>query len=183
MSVPLFVGYEPPVPPEPESTPERKWTERMVLDLLHQRYGRMFRNGKIEQPRYVCAEHVRRSPAWGERIADFMAADTWASGRYAIHGFEVKVSRADWLTELRTPAKAEAFRPFCDYWWLVVSDRDIVRDDLPEGWGLLAATPSGAQLRRVVEAPWTTAMPMPADLRAALLRAAATTARRREGSA
>ena len=166
--------------PEPQPQPEPKWTERKVLDLLHARFGRAITNGAISQPRYVCAEHVRRTPLWAAGIADFMAIDTWGSGRFATHGFEVKVSRSDWLAELRAPDKAEIFRPFCDYWWLVTSDKTIVRDDLPSDWGHLCATPSGHQLRLVVDAPRNpTVEPMTKAMTAALLRAVMTTSKRR----
>ncbi|MCB8043659.1 hypothetical protein JM654_03970 [Microbacterium oxydans] len=70
----------------------------------------------------------------------------WGS-RQSVHGFEVKVSRSDWLTELRDPEKAEAWARYCHYFWLVAASKDIVRDDLPEGWGLLV--PHGESLRVV----------------------------------
>jgi hypothetical protein len=89
----------------------------------------------------------------------------------------VKVSRSDWLTELRDPEKAEAFRPYMHYWWLVVSDASIVRDgELPEGWGLIVK--SGSVLRAKVKAPRLDPMPMPIDLTICLMAAASKTAHR-----
>lgn len=132
-----------PVPP-PED-PRNTWTERRVLDLLRKRHAKEYGNG----PRYAYAEHVRSETGFGDgyrnrvRTADAVAIDLWPSSGNAIHGFEVKVSRADWLTELRDPSKADAIKQFCMHWWLVVPDVDIVRSDLPLGWGLLAVGSDG----------------------------------------
>jgi len=165
----LFDGYELPAAPEPEPT---KWTERMVLDLLNRRYDVRVGNGE----RYARAEHVRSGAGFdASRTADFIAMDLWPSKGLRLHGHEVKVSRSDWLTELRDPSKAEEFKRFMDHWWLVVSDRGIVRDDLPDGWGLMAPDASG-RLRVVKSAPKLKAEPMPRTMWAALLRAVGKTA-------
>lgn len=156
-----------------------KWTERMMLDLIHARYGKVQPgNG----PRYVVAEHVRNYCGFAGdrttsrlRTADALAVDLWPSSGHRVHGFEVKVSRSDWLTELKDPSKAEAFKPYCDHWWLVVPDASIVRGDLPEGWGLLAVTEGGV-LRVRKPAPKLDRRPMPFEMTAAWLRATAKTA-------
>lgn len=157
-----------------------KWTERRVLNLLHDRYSQMRGNG----PRWSKAEHVKNAAGFGAtRTADFVATHLWPgtpSGRdIAFHGHEVKVSRSDWLTELRDPTKAEAFRPFMHFWWLVVSDKNIVKPgELPPGWGLMAPGADG-RLRAVKGAPRNNPEPMPIVMTAALLRATAKTAERR----
>jgi hypothetical protein len=156
------------------------WTERLMLDLIHARYSKDTGNG----PRYVVAEHVRNEAGFGGydytwkrrstlRTADALAVDLWPSSGNVIHGFEVKVSRSDWLTELKDPSKADAFRQYVDHWWLVVPDASIVRGDLPDGWGLLAGVGS---LRARVPAPRLTPAPMSSSMRAALVRAVAKTA-------
>lgn len=166
--------------------PVTKWTERMMLDLLRQRHDKDSGNG----PRYVFAEHVRSAAgfgAWNDRdllmeqggrairTADAMAVDLWPSSGNLVHGFEVKVSRSDWLAELRDPTKADAIRRYCDHWWLVVPDAAIVRGDLPDGWGLLAVGKDGA-LRVRTKAPRLDREPMPPTFVASLLRAAVRTA-------
>jgi hypothetical protein len=155
------------------------WTEREILDLLIQRYTKI----SMGAHRFAFAEHVSDKPSWASRIADFIAIDCWMAQRprlplrYEIHGHEVKVSRSDWLKELRQPDKAEAFRPYCHRWWLVVSDRRIVLPgELPEGWGLLAK--SGPRLITIAPAPLLDAEPMPVEMVATMLRATAKTARR-----
>jgi len=59
----------------------------------------------------------------------------------------------------------------CDYWYLAVSDRAIVRDgELPAGWGLIAPQRNG--LRIVLSPAKLEPVPMTPAFRAALLRAA-----------
>jgi hypothetical protein len=127
-------------------------TEREMLDLLLARYNTE-RQGTIAD-RWVRAEHVRSTQRAGWEtvsIADFIAIDKYSSSQ-AIHGHEVKVSRADWLAELRDPSKAERIKRYCNFWWLVVSDASIVKPgELPEGWGLMVK--SGALLRAKTKAP------------------------------
>ena len=152
-----------------------KATERQVLDALALRYGRRNGNG----PRYAYAEHVKSDAGfWARRSADFIAIDLWPSSGCAMHGHEVKVSRSDWLRELADPTKAEAFRPYMDYWWLVVSDPRIVRDDLPAGWGLIVANADGTT-RIAKRAEKIDALPMTRSLQATFARAVAKTATRR----
>ncbi len=156
---------------------DQRYTERMMLDLLHYRYTKCSSgNGS----RYVCAEHVKSQAGFdARRCADMIVQDLWASSGYELHGFEVKVSRPDWLAELKDPRKAEEFRPYVHRWWLVVPDRRIVQHDLPASWGLMAV--SGGQLRVVVSAPRREPQSMPRTMQVALLRAVAKTATRRAG--
>ena len=80
------------------------------------------------------------------RICDCLAFNLWESRGYAVHGFEIKASRGDWLRELKQPEKADAFFNRCNYWWLVVGNPSIIkRGELPAGWGLLV--PAGNRLK------------------------------------
>jgi hypothetical protein len=65
---------------------------------------------------------------------------TSTSGRLLV-GHELKVSRGDWLKELKSPGKADGWADECHEWWLVVNDPAIVHDgELPAGWGLMSPT-------------------------------------------
>lgn len=166
--------------PEPADEPVcdlRPWTERTMLDLLARRYGQVHGNGY----RYVGAEHVRNAAGFEhQRTADYVAMDLWPSSGLLLHGHEVKVSRSDWLTELKQPEKAGAFRPYMDRWWLV-APHGVVRDDLPDGWGLMVPVVDG--LRVVKQAPRLESEPMPKTMLAAFLRAAVKTAQRQARAA
>jgi hypothetical protein len=168
-------------------------TETAMLALIRERFSAASGNGE----RYVFARHVRSHAGFdATRTADAVVMDVWPSSGLAVHGFEVKVSRSDWLRELKDPHKATPVRRFCDHWWLVVSDRSIVRPgELPDGWGLLAPALAQSQyvwdheagrfarrpgrqvLRQVVAAPKLAPEPMTRSFYAALLRAATRTAR------
>lgn len=151
-----------------------KMTERDMLDRLNVGYGAYNGNGF----RYARAGHVRVTAGFdARRTCDYMALDLWPGG-YGLrrtgpllHGHEVKVSRSDWLTELRDPDKAEAFRRHCDFWWFVVSDRDIVKvGELPDRWGLIVA--AGNSARVAVRAARNNDIdPMNRDLQATFSRA------------
>lgn len=122
-----------------------------MIDLLHERYGtRSQGNGN----RYVAMSHVRSDAGFdAERTADFMALDLWPSKGLVLHGHEVKISRSDWLNELKDPEKAGAFIPHVDYWWLVIADKDMVKPgELPAEWGMMALGGDG-KLRVVKQAP------------------------------
>lgn len=159
-------------------------TERDMLNLLGQRYTRI-RPGTMAD-RYVRAEHVRRKlgHALPQYIADFIALDKFPGIPYgtqaAMHWHEVKVSRSDWLAELRRPEKSEAFTEFAHYRWLVVSDAKIVAPgELPDGWGLLVQ--AGARLRAKVAAPRHEPAPLPFDLSITIAAAAHRTGAREIG--
>lgn len=142
-------------------------TERDMLDLLARRYTQR-RRGAIAD-RWVRAEHVystQKTYGLDKRCADFVAIDKYHSTQ-AMHGHEVKVSRSDWLTELRDPEKAEPIKRFCRYWWLVVPDSDIVKPgELPADWGLIVRSKAG--LRAKVKAPELTPEPLTLDFVAGL---------------
>lgn len=149
-----------------------KHTERTMLDRLNRKYGTFSGNGH----RYSRAEHVKITTGFDSaRICDYMAIDLYngygVNAGPKLHGHEVKVSRSDWLTELKDPSKAEAFAQYCDYWWLVVSDKAIVKDgELPKGWGLMAIHGAGLSVvKQAIRRP--DPEPMGRPLQATLTRA------------
>lgn len=109
------------------------------------------------------------------RSADLLALNLWRSRGQELHGFELKASRSDWLRELRRPAKAEAFAPYCEAWWLVTYPGVVKDGELPVGWGLYELRPygQGQQLKRVVDAPRRVAAELPRGLMASFTRRAA----------
>ncbi len=123
-------------------------------------------------PSYAFFEQVRDGTGSNAcRAADGLAMSLWPSRGMEVEGFEIKVSRSDWQSELKNPGKAEPICRFCDRWWIVTPDADIVRPgELPPTWGLLIADAKG--LRAKVDAPRLTASPLDRNFVAAVLRAA-----------
>ena len=115
-------------------------TTNQLIALLARRY---------EGPAWTFLTNVRSDSDGKEskiRHADAMAMALWPSLDFELHGFEVKVSRADFLCELRDEDKSSQIKRYCDRWWLVIPDKEIVRlGGVPDEWGVLA--PSRGSLR------------------------------------
>lgn len=95
------------------------------------------------------------------RRIDAVAVGMWRGTNHLIHGFEIKVSRADLLAELKDPDKAAPAIALVDRWWLVLGDAKILKDtdEVPSGWGVMVA--HGRGLRVLREAQPTGGTPDP----------------------
>lgn len=147
---------------------KEKVTEEIMIDLLTKRYNASHGNGE----RYVFAPQVRSAAGFdARRTIDFMTTDLWPSKGLETHGHEIKVSRSDWLHELEQPEKSEEFKRYCNRWWLVITDADMVRPgELPVDWGMMVRRGSGLVVKK--QAPPLTPKPMPQTMVAAYLRSA-----------
>ena len=158
-------------------------TETDLLGMLDARYSPKPKPGYPQ--RYLIGHHVSPPISFAARehvrVADAIVLDRntsfqqrttpdkwgrlgndYATPYMAVHGFEVKVSRSDWLRELKDPCKSEAWSRYCHHWWLV-APRDVVKPgELPENWGHLA--PAGRGLRRVTDAPLRNVEDMPSPV-------------------
>lgn len=100
---------------------------------------------KFSEPEWLCAFEATLD----ERRADFIAANMWKSRGYSTVAVEIKVSRQDWLRELKNPAKQETISKYVDHIYLAVPDAKIVGPgELPSGWGLFVL--QGSRLVRKV---------------------------------
>jgi hypothetical protein len=73
----------------------------------------------------------------GQKI---VGARSWYRFGAEIHGFEIKITRGDFLAEVKNPKKSEAVQRFCDRWWLVTQAGLVEVSELPSGppgWGLI----------------------------------------------
>lgn len=104
------------------------------------------------------------------RWADAVAMNMYPSRGLEIHGFEIKVSRSDWLRELKNPEKSSTVQQYCDRWW-IVAPKDIIKPgELPPTWGHYDVTPGG--IRQLVAAPKLDAIPTTRAFMAAMMRRA-----------
>jgi len=143
---------------EPVSSPK--------LDTAHAR--EMVRK-RYAPPEWVCMLEVAPSTGGGTRYADAVAMNLWSSRGHAIVGMEIKVSRSDWLRELKKPEKAEeSVYRFCDQWF-IVAPKGVVKDgELPPNWGLLELRAGG--LTQIVAAPKLEPKPLTRGFFASLVR-------------
>lgn len=125
---------------------------------------------RFASPQFAFLEQVADGTgARSHRWADAVAMSVWPSRGYDIHGIEVKVSRYDFLNEIKNPAKAEAVQKYCNRWWMAVGDKKIVQaGELPPTWGLLAL--NGKRMQCIVEAPPLTPEPIGMPFVASVLR-------------
>lgn len=84
------------------------------------------------------------------RRIDAVAVGMWGRTEHLIHGFEIKVSRADLLSELKDPEKSEPAIQMVDRWWLVLGDAKLLKDTdvIPDGWGIMVARGRGLSVLR-----------------------------------
>lgn len=102
------------------------------------------------------------------RYADAVAMSIWPSRGYAIHGHEIKVSRSDFIAEMRDPAKADAVGEFCDFWWLVTPPKLVAAEELPTTWGLMEMTGAGMRVKK--QAPKRESSPPTRGFLASMIR-------------
>ena len=124
--------------------------------------------GTFSAPAYITLEEVRDATGFdGNRTADAMAISLYRSRGKALYGFEMKVSRGDWLKELKQPEKAESIMRYCNYWALVVPDKSIVKEgELPPSWGMYVAQKN--RLKCIVPCPKLDPLPMSMTMLTAL---------------
>lgn len=103
------------------------------------------------------------------RRADAVALSLWPSRGLEIHGIEVKVSRSDWLRELKDAAKSAAIQRWCDRWWVATMPGVVAANELPPTWGHLEMR--GDKLIQRVAAPALEAEPISRGFLMALVRA------------
>lgn len=139
---------------EAENAAPAKMKTHELLEKLHAHYGGGRSSGGATQWAFI--SQLRNTTGYSSQIrtADAMAMGLWPSTGLKLIGFELKVSRSDWLHELKQPQKSEEMRQFCDEWYLVIPDMSIIKDgELPAGWGLMAALGRGRSIKVKIKAP------------------------------
>lgn len=94
---------------------------------------------RFASPAWAFVEQAALGTGWSAKQgwADAMALSLWPSRGLELYGFEVKVSRADWIRELRNPQKSEQLAMRCHRWWIVAAPEVVAVSELPPSWGLI----------------------------------------------
>ena len=104
------------------------------------------------------------------RIIDVFALALIPSMNYERIAYEIKVSRADWLSELRHPKKRARAVALCNRFFFVLVHGIYKKGDLPKDpCGILEITPE-RQIKLIRRAKRRKIKPMPIDFMAALAR-------------
>lgn len=121
---------------------------------------------------YVTLFEVRDAlgSPFGSR-ADALVMSLWPTRGFELTGFEFKVSRGDWLGELRNPGKADRIARYCDRWCVFAAPGVVRKSELPPGWGLWELSATG--IRREQLPASREPEPVPRAFLASLMRARA----------
>ncbi len=120
------------------------------------------------QKSMVVFEVANGTGGTADRWADAVVFEFWPSNDFRITGYEFKVSRSDWLSEMKQPEKSQAISQYCDHWYLVAPAGVLGIDELPKGWGYIQATKKS--LRTKIQAPQRDAIEMDRVFAASLMR-------------
>lgn len=143
-----------------------------LTEMVVNKYGGS--HGAENLAKYIPLTQVAASTGGSNNIADVLVLGAWKSSGNLLDGFEVKISRADWLNEVKNPNKATAVKQYCDRWWLVIADAAMVKEgELPDDWGMMVVDEDalGNRILKVIKkAPILLSKPLTHDFVASLLR-------------
>lgn len=98
---------------------------------------------------------------WEQRF-DAWAIALWPSKKFLRIAFEVKVTRSDFLSEIKNPQKRQAAMALSNQFYFVTPQGLIKKEEIPDDCGLIEIKPTGGRLITVKapvhdglpEAPW-----------------------------
>jgi hypothetical protein len=97
-------------------------------------------------------------PRGTTRRFDAIAIMGWECRGHEVLGFEIKVSRGDWLKELADTSKSAPLVSLCSRWWICAPPNVVQVSELPEAWGLLVfhekRVVAAKQAKRLDKAAW-----------------------------
>ena len=142
-----------------KSSPPIYITSEDIVNALEKRYP---------DTAYVTLFEVSDRTGGRNRAADVIILSMWPSRGLDIIGIEIKVHRGDWISELRKPAKAEAFFNFCNEWWVYTAPNIVKNGELPRTWGLIEF--DGKRFKVIKKAPSLKPKPVTKPLMMSLIR-------------
>lgn len=123
---------------------------------------------RFAAPEWALMEEVAPSTGGGTGYADAVAMNLWKSRGHSVFGIEIKVSRSDWLRELKKPAKAESVFQYCDGWYIVAPAGVILDSEMPATWGYIEV--KGGRLVEKIRPPKLEPQPLNRQFVASLMR-------------
>lgn len=108
----------------------------------------------------------------GEQRVDALAFNCWPSKGFRRIAFEVKVTRSDFLSEIKKPEKRASAMSVAHQFFFVTPEGLVTKDEIPEGCGLMEIALDGERLI-TLNAPKRDVDDPPMRFIASLLRSAA----------
>ena len=118
----------------------------------------------------LCFEVANGTGSSARRYADAVAMILFPSRGLALHGFEIKVSKSDFKSDIENPEKSVPVQQYCDHWWIVAPAEAVDESLLPKTWGWMRV--DGTRLVVAKQAPELEAKPVARTFMAALVRRA-----------
>jgi len=120
-----------------------KMMAKSVIKALIETYGRFERSNRGK--RWATFPEFRVGTGYGargqvvspEQRIDLFAMSCYPSDGFTRHAYEVKVSRRDWLQEMRQPYKRMAAYRMCNRFYFAAPAGMIDQHEVPDGCGLV----------------------------------------------
>lgn len=107
-----------------------------ILEALRKKHPMASTGYSAYPPKWVALAEVNVATGFSPNRIDFWALNCWPSQMESV-GYEIKVSRGDWLRELADPEKRRAAMGVCNTFYFVAPKGMIKQAELPEGCGLM----------------------------------------------
>lgn len=151
----------------------RPTTSREIVDALKGKYRNPYNGHK-----WACFEEMRMGTGWG--LGNDQRIDLWIMGMWSSNSgreaYEVKISRSDFLHEMKNPAKRRQALRVSNRFWFATPFGLVKPEEIPLECGLIElgyVESNGARkLEQVVtvDAPWRDTAPPNWTFVAALCR-------------
>lgn len=126
------------------------WTTADIRDALESKYRKLNEKGYENSAVWIYFSELGNHSSASRRV-DFWAMACWRSLGYQKIAYEIKISRADFLKELRSPTKRQFALSISDQFYFVTPPKLVSLDELPSEAGLIELNETG-KLRTVKSA-------------------------------
>ncbi len=124
------------------------WSSNDILDALKEKYRKLSEGGYQNAPRWVYFSELQNY-RFASRRVDFWAMACWPSENYKRIAYEIKVTRADFLNELKDPTKRDFAMEISNQFFFITPPDLIKENELPEGCGLIELSKKGNLTTRI----------------------------------
>ena len=143
--------------------------EAITTDMI----AAMMRHKWPNQPSYVFFQELILGTGWSnQQRADGYLLELWPSKGFEKTAFEYKVSRSDFLSEIKNPQKRQGIKNFADYFVFVTANGICKKEEIPQDCGWYEY--DGSELHIRIRPPKLPSVPNPCwSFVSSLIRAAA----------
>jgi hypothetical protein len=120
-------------------------TTTQLMEIIRKRHP---------SPEWAFFEEFRPATGWlADSGIDAWAINLWPSRGFPCVAYELKVSRSDWLRELKDPTKREQGVKWSSEFWIATLPGVVKADEVPEECGLLVVAESIASYKTEIVRP------------------------------